>query len=175
MGEAFLLNNDYSLVEWKKWSCDYTPSSDIWYEEAESSESGSSYIGQTGTMNWGGDHMNVSATYGFSRDKGYYEIDYISVPIPDVVGYYDVMYDRVLLYTNVTQRDLDTYYVDYEVVAVVRRYYYQASYDKGNISYGSILSIEGELPETGSLIEGGTNQNYCILLINGTNYYYEKI
>lgn len=56
-------------------------------------------------------------------------------------------------------------------------YAYQEAplYNKGNQELGTITVLEGELPENGTLLRGSATDSYCILQINGTYYYYEKV
>ena len=48
-------------------------------------------------------------------------------------------------------------------------------YSKGDTSHGSIYADPMELPEEGQLIEGSPSDSYCIIKINGTCYYYERV
>jgi hypothetical protein len=69
----------------------------------------------------------------------------------------------------------DTQYaVRYVKRIVARASYVPVSYSKGSTSYGLVTAPEGSFPEGGTLIEGSATGSYCILLVNGTYYYYVK-
>ena len=46
------------------------------------------------------------------------------------------------------------------------------SYSKGSTSYGEIEALDGELPETGTLVDGSLTDSYCVLKKSSTTYYY---
>lgn len=48
-------------------------------------------------------------------------------------------------------------------------------YTKGSTDYGTVVAKRGELPESGTLIEGSATGEYCIIDVNGTKYYYTRL
>lgn len=48
-------------------------------------------------------------------------------------------------------------------------------YTKGTTYYGEVTADEDSLPEEGTLHEGSIEGDYCVININGTDYYYEKV
>lgn len=160
-------------IPWRKWSCNYSAASDPWYVEGESS--GVYQVGYTATSNWGGSTWYGYEDYEFSGDEGFIGIGGGTVPIEDMPNYYMVDTTRVTIVTNMERVDSDTYEVTWEVIAVCQGYYYPASYDKGSTDYGIVYAPEGDLPEEGTLVKGSTADNYCVVEVDGTYYYYEKV
>lgn len=48
-------------------------------------------------------------------------------------------------------------------------------YQKGDVSYGVVTTEYGKIPENGTLVEGSVDGDHCIVDVNGTYYYYEKV
>lgn len=160
-------------VTWRKWSCDYSERSETWYEEVNSD--GMHSIGDTATVTWGGPTWYGCTDYGFSRDEGYYAIDNSKVSIEDMVGMYDVSSDSVILVLDMVPTGGDWYDVTWEYVALAKGYYYPATYSKGSIDCGTVYAQDGDLPESGTLVKGSASDSYCVVEVDGTYYYYEKL
>lgn len=66
-------------------------------------------------------------------------------------------------------------YLDVNVsYSAVTQWTKKSTYSKGDTYQGAIYTNEGELPESGTLIEGSANDNYCIIKVGSTHYYYER-
>jgi hypothetical protein len=52
---------------------------------------------------------------------------------------------------------------------------YETVYSKGEVSYGAVVAEKDALPENGTLVSGSPYGSYCVIEINGTCYYYEKV
>jgi hypothetical protein len=51
---------------------------------------------------------------------------------------------------------------------------YKDSYSQGSTLYGTLEVEDGELPESGTLIEGSATESYCVLLVDSNHYYYVR-
>ena len=63
-------------------------------------------------------------------------------------------------------------YVGYNYIYYTRTT--KTIYSKGTTSYGTISAETGTLPETGTLYSGSASDDYCIIEVDGTYYYYVK-
>lgn len=164
-------------VTWAKYSCEATEVQFDYYEMPNHPSIGRESTTQNGVRS---EHkMTVYEGYAFTKETGYFGTGAKSVYITSCVGYYRVVNSQVRRYVSVTfSHEDDTYkYYDVTTVGVA-----EASgggtitqYNKGSTSYGKITVDENVLPEQGTLVSGSATENYCVIRINGTNYYYQKV
>ena len=145
-----------SGIKWAKYNCevesgDYSLNSD------------NSLIGTTHLMKTNiGDE--VYGGYEFSRSEGFVGIDPITVESEDdAIGRYIVEPNKVYLIIDMWNT---------ETADMCGRY--NDSYSQGSILYGTVEAEEGELPESGVLVDGSATGDYCVLKINDNYYYYVR-
>jgi hypothetical protein len=134
---------------------------------------------------------NFYKNYSFSNSYGFNGIDQISATFSDdmtasevnaiLKGCYRIstadscvkvnaITEVHATYNGVTGEYLGHYIggdlTEYEAVRVL-------TYNKGSVYYGTLRAEEGQLPETGTLVEGSAAEGYCVLQISSTYYYYE--
>ena len=150
-------------VTWNKYSCDidYT-----YYQEG-----GSEHERQ---HQYGIDSATFYSSYSFSPESGYTLSNPVSLLIPQAVGYYTGHNTQVFKVVSVSAgTELGVRYVVYErCVASAGLYTY---YSKGSTYFGEIMTDEESLPEDGTLHRGGITEDYCVITVGNTTYYYEKV
>ena len=152
-------------VTWKKYSCDV----DYGYYEVASD------IGFTRTAYYSGmDTSTFYSSFSFSSKSGYILNGLVTLPIPSAVGYYTGHNSQVFQIIGVTaSTELG---VRYEVEEkCVGSAWQSTSYSKGSTSYGEVTADEESLPEEGTLLRGGITEDYCVVRVGNTAYYYEKV
>ena len=143
-----------SGVIWEKYNCVHE-SGDYYLD------SDNSLIGTTNLMKTNiGDE--VYGGYEFSPSEGFVGIDPVIVESEDnAIGRYIVEPYEVYLIIDMWNTETADMCGKYE-----------DSYSQGSTSYGTIEVDDGELPESGTLIEGSYADGYCVLEIRGTYFYY---
>lgn len=151
-------------VTWAKFSCNVrTEYVEITPSSMESTVEHSGTSGITGSYSNG---------YNFSSLTGYSSTGQVSVSVADTVGMYLVSTTVVSQVISVTKVSDIKYIVTLKRVAECD---YKVYYSKGSTSYGEITADEDSLPEEGTLRAGSIGGAYCVINVNGTNYYYEKV
>lgn len=142
-----------------------------------------------------GDYGNAGykgkSSYTFSESSGFSETGtskYITVTSTStaaelsdqISGTYERLSPtRMICYTGVTEV-IHNYSSSYDWYVKYKGYYlnateYVAGYTRDSTYYGEKIVRSGQLPEEGTLIAGSANEEYCIIQINGVNYYYSKL
>lgn len=156
-------------VEWTKYSCTRTSSTSYTKEATPSG-------GATTRTLYNDQAYAAPSSYSFSSSQGYYTDDTSTWYGDSMVGFYDVSPTVVQRYASVQSSSTDGGYTQYNMTTVASAIKSTSySYSKGNTNYGAITADEGSLPEDGTLVKGSATGSYCVLLINGTYYYYEKV
>jgi hypothetical protein len=132
--------------------------------------------------------------YDFDESSGYTGYNRITISgitpestssdVSSLVGSYDIYGTEVLEVTGISSysHNGNSQYLDYgmKVTVNVKTVGYAElttieKYSQGSTSYGFITTYENELPEEGALVDGSISGDHCILEINGTYYYYQRI
>lgn len=157
-------------IPWRKWSCrvetcyDYTwDDRDVGSTRSFTVSGGSVWFTTTGGYTFDSED-------GFSADYG----NYGRTDPADMVGRYSVVDDEVRQWTVCEITDDDRYYLEWEVVASAS-YTTWDSYEKGDTDYGIVYAPEGALPEEGTVWNGSAHTDSCVVQVDGTCYYYEKV
>lgn len=158
---------------WKKWSCKVEePTSTIYTKTAEG-------VGGITTDSLSVDSI-IYADYSFWEHGGFegegsrYQVGSDQGTITDwIVGYYIVYETEVYKIISLDSEDGD---VTCEIVDACEEetVIEETTYSKGSITYGPLEAEEGELPESGVLVDGSATGDYCVLKINDNYYYYVR-
>lgn len=149
-------------IEWKKYSCNYSEG----YSQYTGTLSGTSSMPLSAISN-----VTWYDSYGFSSDNGFYGVGpNTGVSNPEVIANARCHFVTATSVDKVTSYD-DTYIYLEEVGRANGTF----SYSKGDTEYGSVYAEEGTLPEDGTCVNGSATGTSCVLQIDGTYYYYEKV
>lgn len=149
-------------VTWRKYNC---TTSTTYTEDTAN-------IGFSSTMSYSG--VTTSTFYSscsFSRSSGYSLTGAVTLAIENSVGYYVGHSNQVFQITGVTKHSSNQFTCSTKCVGTCWSF---TSYNKGTTFYGEITADEDVLPEEGKLVNGSIDGDYCVINVNGTNYYYEK-
>lgn len=130
---------------------------------------------------WSDSNFTLYTGYKFSSAFGYSGTGGVQVNGANASGYYHVSNTEVVSIGEMVSEspsDDGTYNICYysatlEAQATLVEKY--LTYNKGTTSYGEISAENGAVPEGGTLIDGSVTGSYCVVTVNGTNYYYEKV
>ena len=155
-------------VTWAKYNCTKGNT----YAEATPSSGTTQKTYSTGAT------VSACSSYSFSETQGYTgNATAYSVGNSSLEGKYIVSPTSVLLITNwgytMSNNVINGYVLTRREVAAAE--VVDTFYTKGDTLYNEISAEYGQLPENGTLISGSAEDDYCVIQINGTNYYYEKI
>lgn len=151
---------------WEKWSCDI--------EEAH-------YFlePRRQTQTWNFDTMSITLydSYELSQEYGLQGVEGHEYHLPadslSVIGKYHVSGNDVSQIESIGEGSTSTYKMVSTITGHV--YWSPTSYHRGVTYYDAFEVKYNELPEEGTLISGSISQGYCVLLIDGEYYYYDKV
>lgn len=159
-------------VPWQKWSCQRVEETGG-YEQVESS--GVHTVGDafTTTASAGSARWASFSAYSFDSDTGFSMTGYGVAAPETIVGRYQGGDDVIYQCIACEDHGDGTYTLTWEYIglAVCDSWY---SYQKGDTGHGVVYGPEGGLPEDGELLEGSAAGSYCVLLVDGVYYYYER-
>ena len=116
--------------------------------------------------------------YIFAEDRGFEGRNKHECYGNQATGYYYVDDTDVYQYANPTYSENEfgqyTHYTNCPHIAEAAKRT-TTTYSKGGTGYGAIYVDKNELPESGQLIEGSADGEYCVIKINDTCYYYEMV
>jgi hypothetical protein len=168
--------NTVDIVTWNKYNCDSNTTYTYEYPERtnHTSESTFNYV-----KNWG-KTTTVYTGYNYTSTEGLTLTGETTKSVEELEGYYDGGMWETMVYqygeiTDTGKNSSTGYdYITYQLLELASSKISKTTYSKGSTSYGSITSSTGSLPENGTLIEGSAYGDYCIITIDGADYYYEK-
>jgi hypothetical protein len=149
-------------VTWKKYNCNV-----IQYYQRDSNFSGIEYSAHIG--------LNTAVFYSdyiFSESSGFGLTGRVEMSPENSVGYcYGCSDTRINKITSVTKSSSGGWDIKYKTVDNCTLY---TQYRAGE--YIDEVTVDEEsLPEEGTLRVGSIEGDYCVINVNGTNYYYEKV
>lgn len=156
-------------VRWRKWSCEVGSASSYTRTDAGvgTTRSFTVTINSVWWTSFGA--WSYSDADGFQGDYGTYERS-----TPDtIVGRYSVVDTELRQWTGCEDNGDGTYTLVWEVVGAAEEDRWD-TYDKGGTDYGVVIAEEGALPEDGTLVRGDPAGSTCVVLRDGTYYYYER-
>lgn len=162
-------------VAWRKWSCRVETVS--FYTQVD--YDGVTHVGDTKTFEqvtansiWFTSHSGWtwSESTGFSGDYA----DYRKVSPEEIVGRYNAVDTELRQFTDCVDHGDGTYDLTWECIGLAVEDGWD-TYGKGTELLGVVSAGEGELPEDGEPVEGSADGSYCIVLVDGVHYYYEKV
>lgn len=162
-------------VSWRKWS---TAQSVMYYQNTGPGTDSdvtltvpySHYIQFSNTYSFSSNYgYSVTDTFLIGGQAGLSSIDF------SVSGVYYASGNRLVKvnYLQTFSDDGSNYVITYNVTTYYPSMY--IAYSKGTVDYGVIIVPAGELPEIGFLNSGSATSRYCVLQVNGTYYYYERV
>ena len=154
----------YGGVTWNKYSC---TTSFFYRQEDPSAGLNSPHLDGVETSEF---YSSVS----WSETQGYILSGKVTLPVSSAAGYYTGHQAQVYKIVSVSpSTELGIKYIaQVQCVGLATQY---TSFSKGATSYGEITVDEASLPEEGTLMRGSIDGNYCVLRVNNTYYYYEKV
>lgn len=164
-------------VKWLKYSCDVNLVPYTRYKEGDWVLDNQNDYFEAGVIAV----LDFSLSYSFDVNTGKFALGKLYSLMPEDLenAYHMSSTNNSRLYKYADQvADYDTdgnilgYYYNYYYKDAEEVTEYYQTYSKGATSYGSVYAEEGSWPEDGIVITH--NDNYCIIQIGDTYYYYEK-
>lgn len=171
MGEAYIVGrNRVSRVKWMKYSC--IRHSTTTYSRVDVDPNQEEEL-----MYTTGSASSYYTDYSFSSSEGFEGIGYDKGSISDMIGNYAVYGSQVMQFTRYERKDSGdvTMWEIYGILVADSESETTYDYEKGSTEYGLVYARKGKLPEEGERIRGYATSDYCVLKIDGTYYYYEKV
>lgn len=159
-------------IPWRKWSCQQVDETGG-YEQVESS--GVHTVGDTFTQtaSSGSARWAAFSAYSFDGDVGFCLTGYGVATPETIVGRYQGSDDVIYQCIACEENGDGTYTLMWEYIGFAACDSW-CSYQKGDTDHGVVYAPEGQLPEDGSLADGSAAGSWCVVLVDGTLYYYEK-
>lgn len=158
---------------WNKYNCAES-TKEVGYTEVDSI--GEAFVGETYAVTFY--RVPYSSDYYFDENNGFMGVGggYVaSADGVDSIGGYMVFEEEVCEITSVQLLSSVPFTVELTLTRVALcAPVTEDILVKGDTHYGSFEVEEGELPESGKLIEGSATDSYCILDVGGTYYYYVR-
>lgn len=152
-------------VTWKKYSC---ATSYTYHEDPAN-------IGFTTKHYYGTETSTFYSSYSFSESSGYTLSGLVTLDVHDAVGYYTGSSHSAQVFQIVSMSSTKVDFSYEAVVKCVGTANQYTHYSKGTTSYGEVIADRDALPEEGSLIRGSIEGDYCVVRVDNTYYYYEKV
>ena len=151
-------------VTWNKYSC----TTSYFYQQEDPSH------GYNGSHLYGVETSEFYSSYSWSEPQGFILSGKVTLPVSSAAGYYTGHQAQVYKIISVSpSTELGIKYT--AQVRTVGLAMQCTSFSKGTTSYGEITVDEASLPEEGTLMRGSASDNYCVIKVDGTYYYYEKV
>lgn len=154
----------YTVTEETEW---------VYYEEDRVSGSyEDSYFADT--------HYFLYSDYAFDSRGGYYGVGSVREYGDSLLGYYDVTPTQVAVLSDVARiQEADGVYI-MKTSYVYEQTFVALAHEEKETTYskktyiGETYAEAGQLPESGTLLAGQANGDFCVIQIGGTPYYFEK-